>query len=81
MEESFFVDFLKKLEKVRTNIIKCFDDERKTNEKLDERLYIILYILLYYIIYIIIILYIIYIIILYHYIILYKLRCICLEKP
>ena len=48
MEESFFVDFLKKSsieelkkldKKVRTNIIKCFDDERKTNEKLDKRLY------------------------------------------
>ena len=48
MEESFFVDFLKKLsieelkkleKKVRTNIIKCLDDERKTNEKLDKRLY------------------------------------------
>ena len=47
MEESFFVDFLKKSsiedlkkleKKVRTNIIKCFDDERK-NEKLDKRLY------------------------------------------
>ena len=48
MEESFLVDFLKKLsigelkkleKEVRTNTMKCIDNERKTNEKLDKRLY------------------------------------------
>ena len=48
MEESFLVDFLKKLsieelkkleKELRTNIMKCIDNERKTNEKLDKRLY------------------------------------------
>ena len=33
------IEELKKFEKeLRTNIIKCLDDERKTNEKLDKRL-------------------------------------------
>ena len=48
MEESFLMEVenkltieeLKKLEKeFRENIMKCLDDERKTNEKLDKRLY------------------------------------------
>ena len=34
------IEELKKFEKeFRENIIKCLDDERKTNEKLDKRLY------------------------------------------
>ena len=48
MEKSFLIEVqnkltteeLKKFEKkLRENIIKCLDDERKTNEKLDKRLY------------------------------------------
>ena len=48
MEKSFLIEVqnksrieeLKKFEKeLRTNIIKCLDDERKTNEKLHKRLY------------------------------------------
>ena len=37
------IEEFKKFEKeFRKNIIKCLDDERKTNEKLDKRLYLII---------------------------------------
>ena len=48
MEETFLIEFLKKLrieelkkleKEIRTNIMKCLDNERKTNEKLDKILY------------------------------------------
>ena len=48
METSFLIEIQKKLrieelknfeKELRTKIIKCLDDERKTNEKLDKRLY------------------------------------------
>ena len=48
MEKRFLIEVQKKLrieelknleEELRTNIIKCLDDERKTNEKLDKRSY------------------------------------------
>ena len=48
MDKSFLIEVQNKLriqelenfkKEVRTNIIKCLDDERKTNEKLDKRLY------------------------------------------
>ena len=40
VQKKLRIEELKNLEKeLRTNIIKCLDDERKTNEKLDKRLY------------------------------------------
>ena len=48
MDKSFLIEVQKKLrieelknfeKELRTNIIKCLDDERKTNENLDKRLY------------------------------------------
>ena len=40
VQNKFRIEQLENFKKeVRTNIIKCLDDERKTNEKLDKRLY------------------------------------------